>query len=335
MIDCFSAVIPDITQSPESLTVVQPANASFTCAANAVPLPTIQWMRNGATLSSGSDYNIVTTTNSATDISSVLTVLNSNPLDAGDYACVAANNISTVTALATLTVHVVPIISSSMDTYTATENGSVSFQCTGTGVPAPSITWYRNGAQLLNNSRTTITINSPRQDGATLIYEVIGVLRIMPVYDNDSDTVYTCTASNIAGNVTDQFGLDVFGKQRKNYDYNFQFLSLSTVAPVIIGPPLNANVTHPSSFSFTCIATSHPQPTIVWYKATEGTNGNTERVRNGNRIAITEAPSGDRLLSSTITVSGSIPSDAGEYICEASNIVIGYNNSATVIVNGK
>lgn len=58
-------------------------------------------------------------------------------------------------------------------------------------------------------------------------------------------------------------------------------------------------------------------------------------MRNGNRIAITEAPSGDRLLSSTITVSGSIPSDAGEYTCEASNVVIGYNNSATVIVNGK
>ena len=215
MIDCFSAVVPDITQFPVNKTVVQPANASFTCAANAVPLPTIQWMRNGIILLSGPDYNIVTTTNSATSISSVLTVVSSNPLDAGDYACVAINSISTVTASATLTVHVVPTISSSMDNYTATENGSVSFQCTGTGVPAPSITWYRNGSQLLNNSRTTITINSPHQDGATLIYEVIGVLRIMPVYDNDSDTVYTCTASNIAGNVTDQFGLDVFGKQRK------------------------------------------------------------------------------------------------------------------------
>ena len=214
MIDCFSTVIPDITQFPVNKTVIQPADASFTCAANAVPLPTIQWMRNGTTLSSGSDYNIVTTTNSATDISSTLTVVSSTPLDAGDYYCVAANNISTNSTSATLTVHVVPTISS-MDNYTATENGSVSFQCTGTGVPAPSITWYRNGSQLLNNSQTTITINSPRQDGATLIYEVIGVLRIMPVYDNDSDTVYTCTASNIAGNVTDQFGLDVFGKQRK------------------------------------------------------------------------------------------------------------------------
>ena len=222
----FSTVIPDITQFPVNVTVIQPANASFTCAANAVPLPTIQWMRNGSTLSSGSEYNIVTTTNSATNVS-MLTVLSSTPLDAGDYACVAANNISTVTASATLTVHVVPTISSSMDTYTATENGSVSFQCTGTGVPAPSITWYRNGSQLLNNSRTTITINSPRQDGATLIYEVIGVLRIMPVYDNDSDTVYTCTASNIAGNITDQFELDVLGKQRKEITNIIPNFSLS------------------------------------------------------------------------------------------------------------
>ena len=205
MIDCFSAVIPDITQFPASVTVVQSANASFTCAANAVPLPTIQWMRNGTTLSSGSDYNIVITTNSSANVST-LTVLSSNPLDTGDYACVAANNISTVTASASLTVHVVPTISVAMSAYTVNENSTVTFQCNGTGVPEPVITWYRNG-KLITDDRFS-TLNATLQD-SMLIYNVTGSLNLTNAYDTDTDTGYSCVASNTAGNATDSFNLTV------------------------------------------------------------------------------------------------------------------------------
>ena len=206
MIDCFSAVIPDITQFPASVTVVQPADASFTCAANAVPLPTIQWMRNGSTLSSGPDYNIVITTNSSTNVS-MLTIVSSNPLDAGDYACVAANSISTVTASASLTVHVVPTISVAMSAYTVNENSTVTFQCTGTGVPEPIITWYRNGA-LISDTRFN-TSSTTLRDSSTLIYNVTGSLNLTNAYDTDTDTGYSCVASNTAGNATDSFGLTV------------------------------------------------------------------------------------------------------------------------------
>ena len=205
MIDCFSTVIPDITQFPVNKTVVQPADASFTCAANAVPLPTIQWMRNGSTLSFGPDYNIVITTNSSTNVS-MLTVLSSTPLDAGDYACVAANNISTVTASATLTVHVLPNVSVAMSAYTVNENSTVTFQCTGTGVPVPVITWYRNGT-LINDTRFS-TSSTTLQD-SMLIYNVTGSLTLTNAYDTDTDTGYSCVASNTAGNATDSFGLTV------------------------------------------------------------------------------------------------------------------------------
>ena len=206
MIDCFSAVIPDITQFPANVTVIQSADASFTCAANAVPLPTIQWMRNGTTLSSGPDYNIVITTNSSTNIS-MLTVLSSNPLDAAEYSCIVANNISTVTASASLTVHVVPTISVAMSAYTVNENSTVTFQCNGTGVPEPVITWYRNGA-LITDTRFS-TLNATVRDSSTLIYNVTGSLNLTNAYDTDTDTGYSCVASNTAGNATDLFGLTV------------------------------------------------------------------------------------------------------------------------------
>ena len=207
MIDCFSTVIPDITQFPVNKTVIQPANASFTCAANAVPLPTIQWRRNGIILLSGPDYNIVITTNSATSISSVLTVVSSNPLDAGEYSCVAANSVGADSSTsATLTVHVVPAVSVAMSAYTVNENSTVTFQCTGTGVPEPVITWYRNG-KLINDTRFS-TSSTTLQD-SMLIYNVTGSLNLTNAYDTDTDTGYSCVASNTAGNATDSFGLTV------------------------------------------------------------------------------------------------------------------------------
>ena len=163
-------------------------------------------MRNGSTLSSGSDYNIVTTTNSATNISSILTVLSSTPLDAGEYSCFVANGVKNVTASATLTVYVVPTVSVAMSAYTVNENSTVTFQCTGTGVPEPIITWYRNGT-LITDDRFS-TLSATLQD-SMLIYNVTGSLNLTNAYDTDTDTGYSCVASNTAGTATDSFGLTV------------------------------------------------------------------------------------------------------------------------------
>ena len=194
------------------ITVVQPGAAQFNCSTNAIPQPTIQWMRNGANLSSDATYNIEMTNSTSTDRSSTLTILSSTPLDAGDYYCIVMNSVKTVNASATLTVHVVPTVASQMSTYTVNENSTVTFQCTGTGVPEPEITWYRNGNQLLSNGRIMVNSGSPIQDDSTLIYHVSSSLEISPVADNDSDTAYNCSTSNVAGRVTDQFELDVLGK---------------------------------------------------------------------------------------------------------------------------
>ncbi|XP_011404665.2 PREDICTED: receptor-type tyrosine-protein phosphatase delta-like isoform X2 [Amphimedon queenslandica] len=307
--------ISDITQIPTDITVIQPLQAQFNCSANAIPQPTIQWIRNGTILSSNAKYTITTTNSTSTDRSSTLTIFDSTPVDAGDYYCFVNNNVKTVNVSATLTVHVVPTIALQMTTYTVNENSTVTFQCTGTGVPEPGITWYRNGNELSTSSRITINSGSPIQDGSTLIYQVSGSLEISPVADNDSDTTYNCTASNTAGRATDQFALDVL------------------VAPVIISPPSDTTVTHPDPFSFTCVTTGHPRPNITWYKVTEGTNGATESVMADDRTSITNTQSGDRELTSSIRVTGAIPFDAGVYTCEATNVVIAYNNSATAVIN--
>ena len=158
-------------------------------------------------LSSNSNYSIATANSSLTDISSTLTVLSSTPLDAGEYSCFVANGVKNVTASATLTVHVLPNVSVATSAYTVNENSTVTFQCNGTGVPEPVITWYRNGT-LISDARFS-TSNATLQDSSTLIYSVTGSLTLTNAYDTDTDTGYSCVASNTAGNATDSFGLTV------------------------------------------------------------------------------------------------------------------------------
>lgn len=94
------------------------------------------------------------------------------------------------------------------NTYTVNENSLVLFQCSATGVPMPSITWYRNGAILLNETDSRILISSTSGQLPSDIYKVTANLTLSNVKRNDSD-YYFCTATNVAGNDTEQFKLIV------------------------------------------------------------------------------------------------------------------------------
>ena len=94
------------------------------------------------------------------------------------------------------------------NTYTVNENSLVLFQCSATGVPILSITWYRNGAVLSNETDTRILISSTSGQLSSDIYKVTANLTLSNVKRNDSD-YYFCTATNVAGNDTEQFKLIV------------------------------------------------------------------------------------------------------------------------------
>ena len=98
--------------------------------------------------------------------------------------------------------------------YTVNENSSVSFQCIARGVPEPNITWYRNGTIIYNKTDDTrISISSMSTLLlSSLIYRITEVLTLTDAQDNDTNTNYYCTATNIAGTNTDQFSLDVLGE---------------------------------------------------------------------------------------------------------------------------
>ena len=90
---------------------------------------------------------------------------------------------------------------SSQLNYTVDMTAEVTFVCVGTGIPPPSITWYRNGTELDSND-TRVTFNDAFEvavmDNEEIIYSsVIRALMLNMTEDGDSG-IYECRASNEA-----------------------------------------------------------------------------------------------------------------------------------------
>ena len=97
--------------------------------------------------------------------------------------------------------------------YTVDETETVTFECSATGIPAPTITWFRNGTEL---SESRITFNDPSsmsytRDDNQIVWRVTRTLDLANTVDADSGT-YTCNATNSAGSDGRPFELIVQSK---------------------------------------------------------------------------------------------------------------------------
>ena len=111
-----------------------------------------------------------------------------------------------------------PVVMSVMN-YTVNLTETATFQCVATGIPAPTITWFRNGTELSSTTDPRVTLNNPSDpvtvpDGAgDNILHVTRTLSLSMSEDGDSGS-YECRASNDAtpGGVRESFELVVQSK---------------------------------------------------------------------------------------------------------------------------
>ena len=96
------------------------------------------------------------------------------------------------------------------------ETADISLSCTARGVPAPTITWSRDGVNL-SGTENRITISSPMEstDNTTGFIDVTSTLTVTNSMRSDANN-YTCVASNTVQGATRQdqrtFTLTVNGK---------------------------------------------------------------------------------------------------------------------------
>ena len=95
-----------------------------------------------------------------------------------------------------------PEVTSVMN-YTVNLGDIATFQCVATGIPAPTITWFRGEVELkasdprvMFNAPSTTMVMSMSIAG-DMVYEVTRTVTLSMSRDEDSDT-YQCRATNAA-----------------------------------------------------------------------------------------------------------------------------------------
>ena len=85
---------PDIavsTGQPMNATITTGSSVTIYCPSSGIDTPGIEWFRNGVMVVAGGRFTISTTTLPGAVITSVLTIDDFQPTDAGTYTCSAIN----------------------------------------------------------------------------------------------------------------------------------------------------------------------------------------------------------------------------------------------------
>ena len=108
LLPSLSTVATRIIDPPDDLTVVEPQDATFSCLATGRPRPTIVWIRLSEMeqlQNQSGVHRIEEQEIGDRERRSNLTIVGTQPSDAGAYTCMAVNEPGNAIQQATLTVH--------------------------------------------------------------------------------------------------------------------------------------------------------------------------------------------------------------------------------------
>jgi hypothetical protein len=150
---------PSITTQPQSLSINEGGDATFTVVASGTPPLSYQWAFNGTNISGAT--------------ASSYTRFSAQPADAGTYAVVVTNTLGTVTSSnALLAFNVAPEIAAQPESVSVVAGSNVTFTVSATGTAPLSYQWVFAGTNLPGATASSYTrLNAQTADAGT--YAVI------------------------------------------------------------------------------------------------------------------------------------------------------------------
>ncbi len=137
---------PAITAHPQSATVNEGANHTFSVTATGATPLTYQWKLNGSNISGAT--------------SATLQLQGVTPQMAGNYTVDVTNSVSTATSnVATLTVVEIPEITADPTGGTVTAGGSITLSATATGTTPLTYQWSRNGTAITGATSSSLVLD--------------------------------------------------------------------------------------------------------------------------------------------------------------------------------
>ncbi|XP_056379622.1 hemicentin-1 isoform X2 [Hyla sarda] len=265
-------VSPIIQHGPQIFSTIEGNAISLPCKASGVPKPSIIWKKKGETIIPN-NYSVILEPDGS------LFLAAPGGEDSAEYTCTAVNAAGYAARKVQLTVYVKPRIvnpditgdSKSQSEISVKAGDNVILPCEVKSVPPPFITWAKE-TQLI----------SPFSQRHNILPS--GSMKIFDTRVTDTG-IYTCVATNIAGNVTQSVKLNVY------------------VPPKIHRGPKVIRTNVHQSFEIICASNGIPLPKTTWLK-------------DGRLLELNEGQ-----LDTTFKVKSAELSDAGLYTCIASNVI--------------
>ncbi|XP_044524958.1 neural cell adhesion molecule 1 [Gracilinanus agilis] len=254
--------------------------------------PTIIWKHKGRDVILKKDVRFIVLSNNYLQIRGI------KKSDEGTYRCegrILARGEINFKDIQVI-VNVPPTVQARQSTVNATANlgQSVSLMCEAKGFPEPTMSWTKDGEQIEIEEDDKYDFN---EDSSELTINRV---------DKNDEAEYVCIAENKAGEQDASIQLKVFAKPKINYVENKTAMELE------------------EQITLTCEASGDPIPSITWRTSTR--NISNEEKASWTRPEKQETLDGHIVVSSHVRVSSltlkSIQyTDAGEYICTASNTI--------------
>uniref|UniRef100_A0A8C6FVI4 Obscurin n=1 Tax=Moschus moschiferus TaxID=68415 RepID=A0A8C6FVI4_MOSMO len=218
-------VPPRFVNKVRAVPFVDGEDAQITCTIEGAPYPQIRWYKDGALLTPGGRYQILSEPRSGL---LVLEIRAAGTEDLGIYECELVNRLGSKRSRAELlmqspvlqareqhhmerlaAVEGPPSMQVTIEDVQAQSGGTAQFQAVIEGNPQPTVTWYKDGTQLGADPRL-----SQQQEGTT--YSL--VLRDVAQHDAG---VYTCLAHNPGGQVLCKAELLIHGGDSRRKLHSF------------------------------------------------------------------------------------------------------------------
>ncbi|NWI95738.1 NCAM1 protein, partial [Pitta sordida] len=245
--------------------------------------PTIIWKHKGRDVILKKDVRFIVLSNNYLQIRGI------KKTDEGTYRCegrILARGEINFKDIQVI-VNVPPTVRARQSTMNATANlsQSVTLACDADGFPEPTVTWTKDG-EPVEEAEDEEKYNF-NYDGSELVIRKV---------DKSDEAEYICIAENKAGEADATIHLKVFAKPKITYVENKTAMELE------------------DQITLTCEASGDPIPSITWRTSTRNIS-NEEKTLDGRIIVRSHA------RVSSLTLKDIQYTDAGEYVCIASNTI--------------
>uniref|UniRef100_A0A8D2MYR8 Neural cell adhesion molecule 1 n=1 Tax=Zonotrichia albicollis TaxID=44394 RepID=A0A8D2MYR8_ZONAL len=275
--------------------------------------PTIIWKHKGRDVILKKDVRFIVLSNNYLQIRGI------KKTDEGTYRCegrILARGEINFKDIQVI-VNVPPSVRARQSTMNATANlsQSVTLACDADGFPEPTVSWTKDGEPVeeVEEEEDKYSFNS---DGSELVIHRV---------DKSDEAEYICIAENKAGEADATIHLKVFAKPKITYVENKTAMELEdqiTLTCEASGDPIPSITWRSSSRNISSEEKVkwHPHTVLVWEMVLEFSRG---RAVSGGFLAFFTALSSLAVHArvSSLTLKDIQYTDAGEYICTASNTI--------------